>query len=98
MLVASANWVPKLRSYEDLRVWQAGIELVDLCFDIVESIPHPYRFVFCSQLLRASISIPSNIAEGHCRTTKGYLNHLGYSLGSLAEVETIVELLFAVGA
>jgi four helix bundle protein len=69
------------------------MELVDVCFEIVEGIRHPYRFIFSDQLMRASVSIPSNIAEGHRRSTKGYMNHLSYSLGSLAEVETILELL-----
>lgn len=65
----------QISSYKDLKVWQVSMDLVDVCFDIVEAIPHPYRFIFCDQLLRAGISIPSNIAEGSRRTTKGYLNH-----------------------
>jgi len=69
------------------------MDLVNVCFDIVEAIPHPYRFIFCDQLLRAGISIPSNIAEGSRRTTTGYLNHLSYSLGSQAEVETVLEVI-----
>ncbi len=83
----------QISSYKDLKVWQVSMDLVDVCFDIVEAIPHPYRFIFCDQLLRAGISIPSNIAEGSRRTTKGYLNHLSYSLGSQAEVETVLEVI-----
>lgn len=85
--------MPTLRSYKDLHVWQASMERVDVCCEIVGPIPHPYRFTFCDQLLRASISIPSNIAEGHCRSTKGYLNHLTYALGSQSELETILEII-----
>ena len=85
--------MPAVRSYKDLNVWQASMDLVDVCFEIVEGIRHPYRFIFCDQLMRAGVSIPSNIAEGHRRSTKGFLNHLSYSLGSLIELETVIELL-----
>jgi four helix bundle protein len=83
----------QINSYKDLTVWQVSMDLADVCFDIVEAIPHPYRLVFCDQLLPAGISIPSNIAEGSRRPTKAYLNHLTYSLGSHAEVETLFELI-----
>ena len=52
------------------------MDLADVCFDIVEAIPHPYKFTFADQLIPAGISIPSNIAEGSRRPTKAYLNHL----------------------
>ena len=93
MRLAFLRRMNQISSYEDLKVWQVSMDLVDVCFDIVEAIPHPYRFIFCDQLLRAGISIPSNIAEGSRRTTKGYLNHLSYSLGSQAEVETVLEVI-----
>ncbi len=93
MRLAFLRRMTQINSYKDLTVWQASMDLVDVCFDIVEAIPHPYRFIFCDQLLRAGISIPSNIAEGSRRTTKGYLNHLSYSLGSQAEVETVLEVI-----
>ena len=60
------------------------MDLADVCFDIVEAIPYPYKFTFCDQLIPAGISIPSNIA---------YLNHLSYSLGSHGEVETLFEVI-----
>ena len=69
------------------------MELADICFDIVETIPHPYRFTFANQLIPAGISIPSNIAEGSRRPPKAYLNHLSFSLGSHGEVETLFELI-----
>ncbi len=82
-----------INSFRDLTVWQASMDLVHVCFNIIEAIPHPYRFIFADQLLRSAISIPSNIAEGSRRPTKAYLNHLSYSLGSHAEVETLYELI-----
>ena len=80
-------------SFKDLIVWQASMDLANVCFDIVEAIPHPYRFAIADQLIRAGISIPSNIAEGSRRPTKAYLNHLSYSLGSHGELETLLELI-----
>jgi four helix bundle protein len=69
------------------------MDLVDVCFDIVEAVPYPYKFTFSHQLIPAAISIPSNIAEGNRRPTKAYLNHLSFSLGSHGEVETLFEVI-----
>ena len=69
------------------------MDLADACFDIVEAIQHPYRFVFTNQVIPAAISIPSNIAEGSRRPTKAYINHVSYSLGSHGELETLFELI-----
>ena len=83
----------QINSFKDLVVWQVSMDLAYLCFDFVETIPHPYKFTFADQLLPAGISIPSNIAEGSRRPTKAYLNHLSYSLGSHGEVETLFEVI-----
>jgi len=93
MRLASLRRMAKLNSYKDLKVWQLGMDLLDVCFEIVEVLPPKYVFTFCNQLLRAAISIPSNIAEGSRRTRKGHLNHLSYSLGSQAELETVLEVI-----
>ena len=77
----------QINSFKDPTVWQASMDLAGVCFDIVEAIPHPYRFIFADQLLPAGISIPSNLAEGR-RPTKAYLNPVSYSLGSHGEVDT----------
>src|SRR5688500_2406604 len=83
----------KINSFRDLTVWRVSLDLADVCFDIVDAIPYPYKFTFANQLIPSGISIPSNIAEGSRRPTKAYLNHLSYSLGSHAEVETLFELI-----
>jgi len=83
----------QINSFRNLTVWQVSMDLADVCFDIVEAIPHPYRFTFTNQVIPAGISIPSNIAEGSRRPTKAYLNHLSYSLGSHGELETLFELI-----
>jgi four helix bundle protein len=82
-----------INSFRDLKVWQTSIELADVCFDIVDTIPYPYKLTFANQLIPAGISIPSNIAEGSRRPAKVYLNHLSYSLGSHGEVETLFEVI-----
>jgi four helix bundle protein len=83
----------QINSYKDLTVWQVSMDLADVCFDIAEAIQNPYRFTFTNQMIPASISIPSNIAEGSRRPTKAYINHLSYSLGSHGELETLFELI-----
>ena len=70
-----------INSYKDLEVWQVSMDLVNVCFNVVEVLPSHYRFTFSNQLLPARISIPSNIAKGSRRPTRAYLNHLSYSLG-----------------
>src|SRR5687768_5659649 len=84
MRVASTARMTKINSFRDLTVWQVSMDLADVCFDIVEAIPYPYKFTFCDELIPAGISIPSNIA---------YLNHLSYSLGSHGEIETLFEVI-----
>jgi four helix bundle protein len=93
MWLATNCHMTKINSFRDLTVWRVSMDLADVCFDIVEAIPHPYKFTFCDQLVPAGISIPSNIAEGSRRPTKAYLNHLSYSLGSHGEVETFLEVI-----
>ena len=83
----------KINSFKDLVVWNTSMDLVDACFDIVEAIQHPYRYIFADQLLPSGISIPSNIAEGSRRPTKAYLNHVSISLGSHGELETLFEII-----
>jgi four helix bundle protein len=83
----------QINSFRDLTVWQASMDLAEVCFDIIEVMPHPYRFIFANQLLPAGISIPSNTTEGSRRPTKAYLNHVSYSLGSHGEVDTLFELI-----
>src|SRR5215813_8067772 len=84
----------EIRSYRDLRVWQTAMDLTVSVYDITASFPIHERFGLISQLRRASISIASNIAEGHGRSTRGeYLQHISIARGSTIEVE--VQLLLA---
>ena len=85
--------MPQVESFKKLIVWQASVDLAVSCLDIVEAMRHPYKFTFANQLLRAAVSIPSNIAEGSRRPTKAYLNHLTFSRGSHAELLTLLEVI-----
>ena len=58
------------KSYNDLIVWQKGIELSVLVYGLTEEFPDQERYGFISQMRRAAVSIPSNIAEGRCRSTR----------------------------
>ena len=79
----------KVMSYRDLEVWQMAMDLVEECYRLSDAFPKDERFGLTSQLRRAAVSIPSNIAEGHARQhTKEFLQFLSVARGSLAELET----------
>jgi len=78
-----------LNSYRDLEVWKKSIDLVEQIYRASKSFAPDERFGLTSQVRRASVSVPSNIAEGAARTGTGeYLQGLSVASGSLAEVET----------
>lgn len=79
----------KINSHRDLIVWQKSIRLVLDVYDLTDEFPKDERFGLISQLRRASVSIPSNIAEGTMRSTrKDYAHFIDNALGSAAEVDT----------
>ncbi len=79
----------EVRSYRDLIVWQKAIDLVSEIYRLTINFPKEEIFGLVSQMRRAAVSIPSNIAEGHARLSrKEYQYFLGNSRGSLAELET----------
>jgi len=79
----------EIRNYRDLRVWQLAMELVVDCYRMAKSFPRHELFGLTSQLQRAAVSIPANIAEGHGRAyTKEYLRYIAIARGSLIELET----------
>jgi len=82
-----------IRNFRDLRVWQMGIDLVQGVYELTETFPAHERYGLASQLQRAAVSVPSNIAEGHTRHhLKEYLNHLSIAQASLAELDTQLEI------
>ncbi|MCC6943181.1 MAG: four helix bundle protein [Thermomicrobiales bacterium] len=75
-----------VRDFTDLRVWRDGIDLAVLIYKLTESFP---KDELTSQLRRAAVSVPSNIAEGNARNRTGdYLRFLSMARGSLSEMET----------
>jgi four helix bundle protein len=85
-------------SHRDLVVWQKSMQLVETLYRFTKSFPPDERFGLTSQIRRAAISIPANIAEGHGRTTRGeYGNQLSVARGSLKELETLCEIAFRIG-
>lgn len=81
-------------SYRDLRVWDKAMDLADAIYDLAALLPDDEKYALVSQIKRASVSVPSNIAEGYGRMSKGdYVHHLRIANGSRKEVEA--QLIFA---
>jgi four helix bundle protein len=82
-----------MSTHKDLQVWQRAIELAVDCYRITDRFPRSELYGLTGQMRRAAVSIPSNVAEGHCRrTTKAYMNHVSISLGSAGELDTDIVL------
>ena len=77
------------KSYRDLLIWQRSIKLVGKCYQLTKLFPEDERFGLTSQLRRAAVSVPANIAEGFGRETTGaFVQFLRTAQGSLKELET----------
>ena len=82
-----------IRSFKDLLVWQRSMELGVTIYRITQKLPASDQCGLMSQLRRAAVSIPSNIAEGYGRQSTGnYRQFLSISRGSLMEVETQIDI------
>jgi four helix bundle protein len=87
------NEFKRIKSHRDLTVWQLGMEIAVETYRISREFPKDEQFGLTSQLRRAATSVPANIAEGNARSsTKEYLHSLSIAVGSLAEVETYLDL------
>lgn len=83
----------KISSYKDLIVWQRSMDLVESIYQITSKFPSAEQWGLVSQMRRAAVSVPSNIAEGYGRQATGnYRHHLSIARGSLLELETQVLL------
>ena len=79
----------EVRSYKDLVAWQKSMDLVTEGYRASQGFPKEEIFGLVSQIRRAAVSVPSNIAEGHARTSKKEFQYfLRNARGSLAELET----------
>jgi four helix bundle protein len=82
-----------VQSFRDLDVWRLGVELAETVYRVTARFPKAELFGLTSQMRRAAVSIPSNIAEGRARdSTREFLHFLAISRGSLAELDTQLEL------
>jgi four helix bundle protein len=90
--------MPVDASFRNLKVWQRSMTLVEEIYRVTRSFPRHEQFGLTAQIRRASVSIPSNIAEGKRRKRQLVcLNHLDIALGSQAEVEVQLEIAMRVG-
>lgn len=88
----------KIDSYKDLIVWQRAMDIAKGVYKIAKLLPEDELFVLSSQMRRAAISIPSNIAEGQARnSSKEFRNFLSVAKGSAAELETQLLLCVEIG-
>jgi len=77
------------RSYKDFVVWQKGIALAKLVYQLTKNFPSEEKFGRVAQMRRAAVSIPSNIAEGQARHTTGeFIQFISHAEGSVAELDT----------
>ena len=78
-----------LRTFKDLVAWQKSFAFSVRMYEVSQRFPREERYGLTAQLRRASVSIPSNVAEGYSRdTTRDYIRFLWMARGSLAECET----------
>ena len=78
-----------VQSYRDLIAWQKAMDLIVDIYNCTQNFPKSETYGLVSQLRRAAVSEPSNIAEGHARRSTGeFKQFLGHALGSVMEMET----------
>src|SRR3970040_1012156 len=81
------------RTHRDLIAWQAAMDLAETVYQQSATFPKEETFGLRIQIRRAAVSVPSNIAEGAARkSSREFFQYLGVAMGSLAELETQVEL------
>jgi four helix bundle protein len=81
------------RGYRDLRAWQQAMGLVTEIYRVTRTFPKEDLYGLVSQIRRAAVSVPSNLAEGHGRNSSNeFRQFIGQARGSLSEVETQLEI------
>lgn len=88
----------KMRCHKDLDVWKRSMDLVAEIYQLTQTWPADERYGLTAQIRRAAVSVPSNVAEGAARgTSKDFSRFLDIAQGSLAEVETQLEVATRIG-
>jgi four helix bundle protein len=86
----------RVRSYRDLDVWQIAMDIVVDIYRVTKAFPAEEKFGLTSQLRRAAVSVPSNIAEGHSRLGPAeFRRFVSIARGSVAEVDTQIAVAIA---
>ena len=81
----------QITSFRDLIAWQKAMDLVIAIYQLAESFPKTEIYRLVSQITRAAVSVPANIAEGNARgSTKDYARFVSIAKGSLMETETLL--------
>jgi len=82
-----------VKTHKDLDIWKRGMSLVEQVYSVTQTFPKEEMYGLTSQLRRASVSFPSNIAEGAARSSvKEYIQFLYIAVGSLSEIETQITI------
>ncbi|HUT28870.1 MAG TPA: four helix bundle protein [Sedimentisphaerales bacterium] len=82
-----------IKGYQDLEVWQKAMDLVVVCYQATKGFPKSEVYGLASQLQRAAVSVPANIAEGRERkSSREFVQHLSIAYSSLAELETHIQI------
>ena len=90
--------MPDSQNFRALRVWQLGMQLAEDAYRLSQQFPRHEVYGLGSQMQRAAVSVPANIAEGHATGSgKDYLRFLAIAQGSLAELETHLMLAQRIG-
>lgn len=85
-------------SYRDLEVWKKSMDVVVECYEVTRTFPASEQYGLAGQTQRAAVSVPANIAEGQARQhRKEFLHHLSIAHGSVAELETHIEIAKRIG-
>ena len=88
----------KSKNFRDLRVWQKSLELTKRVYELTGRFPTQEKFGLVTQLRRAAVSVPSNIAEGQARRkNREFVQFVSYAQGSVAEIETQLVLSVELG-
>ena len=86
------------RDYHDLLVWKKGMTLAKQIYEVTQAYPDVERFGLVSQMRRAAVSVPSNIAEGQAHNTTGeFIQFLSHAVGSVSELDTQLTLSVELG-
>jgi four helix bundle protein len=88
----TAEATPMIQGFRDLVVWQKSMALTERVYTISAQFPREETYGLMSQMRRAAVSIPSNVAEGKGVAGQGFARHLRIALGSEAELQTQIEL------